>query len=195
MCRRSVDTADRSEPGRGADNGWRISAPRQACRPGLAAARRSDGRGVGTAVVSIAGGRGRSCTHAAGLADDPPRAAAHGRDAVAAVGGVSGRSPRRLRLQPVLRALPALGGAADACHAPAPCRWREDIRRLRGGDAGGDRPEDRRDTPGAALRRRARGLELHLRRGELDAGIVGLDRLALPRLRLFWRRVRPDCLG
>ena len=78
--------------------------------------------------------------------------------------------------------------APDADHAPAPCRRRADVRRLRRRDAGGDRSRDRRSPRGAALRRRARRLELHLRRGKLDAGSLRLDRRALPGPHLFRRR-------
>ena len=52
----------------------------------------------------------------------------------------------------------------------------------------GDRRSDRRGDRGAAVRRRARRLELHLCRGDLDAGPGRLDRLAHARLRLHRRR-------
>ena len=58
-----------------------------------------------------------------------------GRDAAAAVGGAPGRASRRLRLQPVLRALPRLGGASVADHAADACGRREAVRRLRRHDA------------------------------------------------------------
>src|SRR5215475_14115138 len=45
-------------------------------------------------------------------------------------------------------------------------------------DARGDRPIDRRGEDGAAVRRRARRVELHLCRGHLDAGPGRLDRRA-----------------
>ena len=45
-----------------------------------------------------------------------------------------------------------------------------------GADASGDRRRHRRGAPGPALRRGARRVELHLRRGDLDADPAGLDR-------------------
>ena len=47
---------------------------------------------------------------------------------------------------------------------------------------------------GADLRRRPRRLQLHLRRGTLDAGAAGLDRLPRQRLRLLRRRHAADRL-
>ena len=52
--------------------------------------------------------------------------------------------PDGYRYSPLLRSLPGLGRQAVGHDAPAPCRRREDVRRLRRrqGD-GGDRPADR----------------------------------------------------
>ena len=161
----------------------------------MAAPCRADGCRVGAPTVPSDRRRDAGRAIPAGLGCGPPRAAAQGRDAVAPLGGAPRRSSRRLRLQPVLRTLPPLGTAPLADHAPAPCRRRADVRRLRRHHARGDRPRDRRGPRGAALRRRARRLELHLRRGDLDAGALRLDRRALPGAVLFRRRARPDRLG
>ena len=160
------------------------------CRRRLAAARRPDRRGAGGAAVSGLDGAGRDQGPAptARLAGDPSRAEAAGRDAAAGLGGASRRPPRGLRLQPVLRAVSGLGRPAVADDAADPCRRREAVRRLRRHDAGGDRRDDRRGADRAAVRRRARRVELHLGRGDLDAEAPRLDRLAHARLCLFRRR-------
>ena len=54
----------------------------------------------------------------------------------------------------------------------------------------GDRRSDRRGDRGAAVRRRARRLQLHLRGSDLDAGTGRLDRLAHAHIRLHRRRAR-----
>src|ERR1700722_9785148 len=99
-------------------------------------------------------------------------------DAAAAVGGASRRPPGRLWLQPFLRALSRLGGAAVADDATEPRRRRAHVRRLRRHHARGNRRIDRRGEDGAAVHRHARRVELHLCRGHLDAGPLRLDRLA-----------------
>ena len=176
----------------GGDDGRGLPAACAVGRMLLAAARGPDRRGAGGAAVSGLDGAGRDqgATAAARLAGDPSRAAPAGRDAAAALGGASRRAPRRLRLQPVLRALSRLGGAAVADHAADPCRRRAAVRRLCRHDAGGDRRHDRRGADGAAVRRRARGLQLHLCRGDLDAGARRLDRLAHAGVRVLRRRRR-----
>ena len=54
-------------------------------------------------------------------------------------------------------------------------------------DGAGGRPRDRRGAAGADLRGRARGVELHLRRGDVDADPARLDGIARPRLRVLRR--------
>ena len=121
----------------------------------------------------------------------PSRDEAAGRHPRAALGRISGRSSRGLRLLPVLRAITAAGGAALAGHAPAPCRGRAGCsstipaRRLAVID-----PATGAVAPGGDLHRRARGLELHLCRGELEPDAAGLDRRPCPRVRLLRRRCR-----
>ena len=66
--------------------------------------------------------------------------------------------PRRLRLQPVLRALPALAPAPRRRHAPGAQGGREALRRLPGRPDPDLRPAQRRGgLPGRAVRGRARG--------------------------------------
>ena len=190
-----VDAGDRREPGRRAVDAERLSEARRARRSRLAAARGSDRCGARGDAVPAGGRRDPAGACPARLADDPPRAPAQGRDAGAPVGGVPGGASRRLRLQPVLRALPALGGPARADDAPAPRRRRADVRRLCRRDASGDRRRDRHGAPGPALRRGARRVELHVRRGDLDAEPAGLDRLARPGARLVRRRAGADRVG
>ena len=101
--------------------------------------------------------------------EDPPRASSQGGDAHAAVARVQGDPSRGVAVQPVLRAVPGVCVDARRGDAPgAPC-GREDVRGLRRTDRPGGGPRDRRGAPGAGLRRRARGVELYLRRGDLDA--------------------------
>ena len=111
-----------------------------------------------------------------------------GRDAAAALGGASRRAPRRLWLQPLLRAVSGLGRPAVADDAADPRRRRAAVRRLRRHDDGGDRRGDRRGADSAAVRRCPRRVELYLCRGYLDAGPCRLDRLAHARFCFFRRR-------
>ena len=116
-----------------------------------------------------------------------PRAASQGGDAGAAVGGVQGGPSRGDAVQLVLCAVPGVGREGrrgDALRAP---RRREDVRRLRGAHRRGGRARHRRASRGADLRRGARGVELHLRRGDLDAGSARLDRLARTRVPVYGR--------
>src|SRR5262245_24946435 len=129
-------------------------------------------------------GRDQGATAAARLADDPSRAAPEGRDAAAALGRTPCRASQRLRLQSFLRTLPRLGGAAVADYAADPCRRRTAVRRLCRHDPGGDQRPHRRSDDGPAVRRRARGIQLHLCGGNLDAGACRLDRLAHTRFRI-----------
>jgi transposase len=67
--------------------------------------------------------------------------------------------------------LSPLGGAPVAGHAPASRRRRTCLRRLRRRHAGHHRRQDGRGPAGADLRRRARGLDLHLCRGTWTQGL------------------------
>ena len=104
-------------------------------RPRLAAAGRPDDEALEARLYPPPASDGQGSAAAARLAGGPPRAEAAGRDAAAALGGASRRAPGRLRLQPVLRALPGLGEAAVADHAADACRRRAAVRRLRRHDA------------------------------------------------------------
>ena len=110
----------------------------------------------------------------------------------AAVGGVSRRRARRVRLFLVLRSVPGLGRPAEADDAPDPCRRREAVRRFRRPHRRGRRWPHRRDHPGADLRRRPGRVELHLCRGGVEPEAAGLDRRACPRLCVFRRRRPAD---
>jgi hypothetical protein len=72
----------------------------------------------------------RSAT-AAGLGSDSSGTAPAGRNAAAVVGGASRRLSGWIRLQPLLRALPRLGGPAVADDAANACRRRAYVRGLR----------------------------------------------------------------
>ncbi len=95
----------------------------------------------------------------------------------------------------LLRDLRRMGTPAVADHAPGPSGRRAAVRRLCRPDGRTDRRHDRRDAAGAGLRRRARRLQLHLCRGELDPDAAGLDRRPCPRARLHRRRAAPDRAG
>src|SRR5690606_4171573 len=111
-------------------------------------------------------------TTAARLGHDPRRATPAGRDLGAALAGVSPEPAERLSVQLVLRALPSLAGQAGRGDAPGTSRWREVVRRLRRADGAGDRPPQRRDPPGAGVRRGAWCIQLHLRRSHLVAAVT-----------------------
>jgi hypothetical protein len=180
--RRHVQTQDRRQPWGERDGRQGFHLAGAARRPDLAAAGRRDGRSAGASALPVAHAGGQGSPAATSLGSAAPRAASARGDAAAVVGGASRHSPRRLWLQPFLRALSRLGGTAVASHAAEPCRRRAHVRRLRRHDAHGDRRIDRRSEDGAAVRRRARRVELHLRRGHLDARPIRLDRLAHPHL-------------
>ena len=129
--RRHVQTQDCRQPRGERDGRGGMHPAGAARRPGLAAAGRADGRGAGGPALPAARGGGQGWSPAAGLGSGPPRAAPARGDAPAAVGGASRRPPRGLRLQPLLRALPGLGGTAVADHAAEPRRRRAYVRRLR----------------------------------------------------------------
>ena len=96
-----------------------------------------------------------------------------GRCCIASLGGI----------KPVLRSLPGLARPALTMAR----QGRQAVRRLRRRQGGRDRRPHRRGSHGPDLRRHPGRLQLHLCRGDLDAGAARLDRLAQPRLRLFRR--------
>ena len=105
-------------------------------------------------------------------------------------------NPRRLQLLAVLRALSILREDAVGDDAPDARRRRAAVRRLRRRRRSGrHRSAHRRDPHGADLRRRAGGIELHLRQGDLDAGAARLDRRPCARLRGDRRRSRTRRAG
>ena len=99
-----------------------------------------------------------------------PRSTSAERDAGAAVGGIPRGDDRRVRLLLVLRSVSRMGRAAEADVAPGAHRRRAAVRRLRRSHHGGDRRGDRRDPACRDLRRRAGGVELHLRRSHRKPG-------------------------
>ncbi len=85
--------------------------------------------------------------------------------------------PGRLPLHPLLRPLPPVARPAPALHAPGPSGRREDLRRLRRAEAAtSSTPRPARSSRGRALRRRPRGQQLHLRRGDGHAAAPRLAR-------------------
>ena len=181
-CAGVFDPAHVAGDRRRQDDGHRVSA---AGRNGgcVLAAARGAGRGDAgaTALPSAAAVEGAP-NRGGGLGGDPPRTEATGRHPRAAVGRVSGRASRRLRLFGVLRALPPLGGTALAGHASAPCRGRAAVRRLFRHEDVDHRPGHWCGAPGGDLHRRAGRLEHDLRRGELEPDPARLDRRPHPRL-------------
>ena len=141
-------------------------------RVSLAAARGHDRRGAGGAAVSGLDGAGRDqgAAPAARLADDPSRAEAAGRDAAAALGGAPRRAPHgygysrfcelyrawEARLSPTMRQTHVAGERLFVDYAGTTLEVIDGVT----GEVM-TRP---------AVRRRARGLQLHLCRGDLDAG-------------------------
>ncbi len=124
----------------------------------------------------------------AGLGGLGARAEAARRDDDDPVGGIPRGPSRGLWLQPVLRSATRVRTTADAGDAPAPCRRRQGVRRLFGQADRDRRSDDRRNPRGGDFRRRARRLEPHLCRGDLDATAAGLDRRACAHVPLFRRR-------
>ena len=116
----------------------------------------------------------------AGLRVYPPRAQAERCHAVTALGGVRRRPSERLPLHPVLRGLPAVGGAAAALDAAGAPRRRKDLHRLLGQAAEPGRPPHGCAPARRAVPRRARRQQPHLRRSDRDAAVAGLVRRAHP---------------
>ena len=144
------------------------------------------------AVCASRRAAGAAPARRAGLGVAGARAEAARRQPDGAVGGVPGGPPGRLRLQPVLRPVPrvraaAVAGACARTMSPATrCSSTTPARRSPIVD-----PAHRRGARGGDLRRRARRLELHLRRGDLDPDTAGLDRRARPHVPLLRRRAAP----
>jgi hypothetical protein len=134
-------------------------------RSRLAPARGSRRRRPRGPLVPL-GPSGAASASPARLAEDPPRTAPSSRHPHAFVARVQRDLPRRLRLQPVRSALPALEPAPRRRHAPGAQGGREAVRGLPGGgDPDLRRAQRRGDLYGRTVRGRPRGLELHLRRG------------------------------
>ena len=99
-----------------------------------------------------------------------------------------GGPSRGLRLQSLLRSAARIRTAADAGDAPASRGRGEGVRRLFRQADRDRRSDDGRDPRGGDFRRRARRLEPHLRRGDLDADVAGLDRRPRAHVPLLRRR-------
>ena len=166
---------------------------RRSRRPGLAA-RRRDHRRRSRAAPVRAGRRAarRAPAGRTGLGLARARGEAAGRQSDGALGGVPGGSSRGLRLLALLRSVPRVRAAPLAGDAPASCGGRQAVRRLLGQEGADRRPRHRRGARGRDLRRRARRLEPHLRRGDLEPGAARLDRGARAPVPLPRRRAAPD---
>jgi transposase len=113
-----------------------------------------------------------SADRRAGLGRRASRTEAQARHPVNLVGRIHRRQPERLQLLAVLRALSILREDAVGDDAADACRRRADVCRLRRRRRSGrHRSAHRRNPHGADLRGRVGSLELHLRQGELDAGM------------------------
>src|SRR3954447_21982389 len=103
------------------------------------------------------------------------------------MGGVPAARAGRLRVQPLVRAVPRLGRPAVADNEAGPSRRRAHVRRLRRADRRCGRPWHRRDPAGADLCRGDGCLQLHLCRGDRDAEPAGLDQRTCPGARVHGR--------
>ena len=92
----------------------------------------------------------------------------------------------------VLRSVSGVGWPSQADAAAGSSGWREAVRRLRRADGGGIRWGDRRRSACGDLRRCPWCVQLHLRRGNLDAGTGGLDWRACQRAGGGRRRAAAD---
>ena len=173
-----------------AHDGGAVPGPRGGRGAVVAVAGRSGCGGAGAALVRRPGREIAGPADRPGLAGGASGATGQGRDPGLALAGIPGTSTGRLAVQPVLRALPRLAGAPGHRHAPDPPGRREVVRRLRRAHRRGHRPDHGGGAPGAGLRRRAGGLELHLRRGDLEPAATGLDWRPGAGTRLLWRRAR-----
>ena len=145
-----------------------VSAVETRARDGRA--RLGGGRTRSTTTSSRPGSTARPWSEppaAAGSGLPPRRAQEAGRDAGAAAPRVPGAAPRRLPLHAVLRALPALVLRTARLSMRQVHRAGEKLFV----DYSGKKPhlvdpDDRRGARGRAVRRRARRVELHVRRGD-----------------------------
>ena len=120
-----------------------------------------------------------------GLVRRASGAASQRRDAPAALAGIQGEPSGRVPVHPVRHPIPGLGEHARSRAAVRSPGRQEGLRRLCGPDASSRRPFHGRDPRGPALRRNARGEQLHLRRADLDTESAGLHRLARPDVQLL----------
>lgn len=137
-------------------DGQRLHAAGPAGRPDLAPARRTErGRTLPAPLPRRRAVR-RAGHPAARLGRGPPRTAPQEGHLPPVVDprSVPRRPPGRLRLQPVLRPVPALGPTARPVHAPGAPGRGEAVRRLRRPDAVRGRSAHRRGARGAGLRGR-----------------------------------------
>ena len=119
-------------------------------------------------------------------------AAASRRDAAASARRVPGAPSNGLPLHDVLPALSRLVLRATAVDAPGACRRRQALRRLLRQEAVRGRSGNRGACGGRAVCRRARRVELHVRRGNTHSAGAGLDRQQRPRARIHRRRAGGD---
>jgi hypothetical protein len=82
----------------------------------------------------------------------------------------------RSTYQPVLPVVPRVRAAAVTHDAPTSCGRAQPVRRLLRQMRADCRSADRRSADGGDLPGCARHLQLHLRRGNMDADVAGLDR-------------------
>ena len=177
-------------------SGWAPSAPRVLAGPGrragLGPGPGADRRRPGGPLYGrpdVAGQRHAPSPDCAWISRRAPQARRH---AGAAPPRVPGAAPRRLPLHAVLRPLPPLAASGAGLSMRQVHRAGEKCFV----DYAGQKPRlidaatgevDR----GRAVRRRARRLELHLRRGDPHPAGPGLDRQPSAGLRLLRRRHRP----
>ena len=112
------------------------------------------------------------------LAGDPMRAEA-ARGNAGAVAGI-GQSPQTATVTPGSANFMRLAQASVADEATNACGRREAVCRLGGRHYRGRQSGHREGAAGAHLRRRPRGIELHLGGGALERDAAGLDRCARP---------------
>lgn len=149
-------------------------------RRGVAVARRLGGPAARAKAVSATPRAGGSAqASGGGLDPDPPGPAdAPGPDAATGVAGKAREQPGGLRLQPVLRSVPAMAAETRSGAAAGAPRQREDVRGLRRGHDSDSPPPDRRSSARRRVRGGAGRQQLHLRRGHARAGPTELDRFA-----------------
>ena len=143
--RRRQRPADRPVTEPGAQHRRADPGARRGGGPALAVAGDTDRpRAGGDAVCRPWQAARRAAQGRARLGPCPSRTAPARRHADAAVGGIPAARAGRLRLQPLVRAVPRLGRPAVADDAPGPSRRRAHVRRLRRPDRRCGRPRHRR---------------------------------------------------